>query len=53
MQLKEKTIKTPEEFAKMTSKEICLLMQSNRAYCIVGYAKGVDRRIIKRPNGSY
>lgn len=44
----EKIIVSPKQFATMSSKEVCNLINTNSNYHIVGYAKGVDRRIIER-----
>jgi len=42
---KSKVIKTPKQFAEMSSAEICVLLRKNPNYYIDGEMLGVDRCI--------
>lgn len=48
--VKEKIVKTVEQFACMTSSEIVRTVSSDRNYWIVGNVSGKDRRIIVKSN---
>lgn len=43
---KNKIIKSVEEFALMSSSEICKLLDKNRSFYIMGGVVGKDRKIV-------
>ena len=53
MKTQDKIIVTIEEFAKMSSSEICKILRSNRRYAITGNEVGVDRHIVDKSTNKH